>query len=46
MQCATCEAFLESVAERCEGVIDAEASYVTETIRLDYDPNRSPKSEL
>ena len=37
MHCATCEAFLESIAEDCAGVTDAAASYVTETIRVEYD---------
>ncbi|QLG49379.1 heavy metal translocating P-type ATPase [Natrinema halophilum] len=40
MHSATCEAFLESVAEGCDGVTEAEASYVTETIRVDHDPDR------
>jgi heavy metal translocating P-type ATPase len=38
MHGATCEAFLESIAGDCEGVTDAAASYVTETIRIEYDP--------
>ncbi|WP_222916745.1 cation-translocating P-type ATPase [Natrinema sp. SYSU A 869] len=40
MHSATCEAFLEAVAEGRDGVDDAEASYVTETIRVDHDPDR------
>ena len=40
MHCATCEGFLESVAKDCEGVVDAAASYVTETVRITYDPDR------
>ncbi|WP_254531742.1 heavy metal translocating P-type ATPase [Natrinema gelatinilyticum] len=40
MHSATCEAFLESVAEDRDGVVEAEASYVTETIRVDHDPDR------
>ncbi|WP_263623816.1 heavy metal translocating P-type ATPase [Saliphagus infecundisoli] len=40
MHCATCEAFLESIADDCTGVTDAAASYVTETIRVEYDPTR------
>jgi heavy metal translocating P-type ATPase len=39
MHSATCEAYLETVAEHTEGVVAAEASYVTESIRLDYDPD-------
>ena len=46
MHCATCEAFLESVAEGCEGVSDAEASYVTETIRVEYNPDQISKRKL
>ena len=34
----TCEDFLESVAKRTVGVTDAAANYVTETVRIDYDP--------
>ncbi|WP_232833738.1 cation-translocating P-type ATPase [Saliphagus sp. LR7] len=46
MHSATCEAFLESVAEGCEGVVDAEASYVTETMRVTHDPDRVSDAEL
>ncbi|MEF8977604.1 MAG: cation-translocating P-type ATPase [Haloarculaceae archaeon] len=46
MHSATCEAFLEAVATRQEGVAAAEASYVTETVRVDYDPARIGESEL
>jgi heavy metal translocating P-type ATPase len=46
MYSATCESFLESVASGHDGVIDAEASYVTETIRVDYDADQVSKSEL
>lgn len=38
MYSATCEAYLESLAEKQPGVTTAEASYVTETIRVDHDP--------
>jgi len=38
MHCSTCEVFLESVARDHEGVVDAEASYAAETIKLVYDP--------
>jgi Cu2+-exporting ATPase len=38
MHCTTCEAFLESVAGRTDGIEGAEASYVTDTVRVDYDP--------
>jgi heavy metal translocating P-type ATPase len=46
MYSATCESFLEAVASGHDGVIDAEASYVTETIRVDYDSDQVSKSEL
>ncbi len=37
MHSATCEAYLESVATGVDGVISAEASYVTESIRIEYE---------
>ncbi|SER21254.1 heavy metal translocating P-type ATPase [Natrinema salaciae] len=40
MHSATCETFLETVAADRDGVTEAEASYVTETIRVDHDPDR------
>ncbi len=46
MHSATCEAFLEGVAERQAGVADAEASYVTETIRIDHEPAETPVEDL
>mgnify|MGYP002763746380 CR=1 FL=1 len=46
MYSATCEAYLESVAESQAGVAAAEASYVTETIRIDYDPETVSKDAL
>ena len=46
MHCATCEAFLESIAKDCEGVVDAAASYVTETVRITYDPDHISKETL
>ncbi|MFC5279745.1 heavy metal translocating P-type ATPase [Halorubrum rubrum] len=38
MHCATCEAFIETVATDTEGVSAASASYVTDTVRIDHDP--------
>lgn len=38
MYCATCEAFIESVGSTVDGVSDVEASYITETARISYDP--------
>ena len=46
MYSATCEAFLESVAEKRDGVVAAAASYITETVRIDYDPDVVPPSAL
>jgi len=46
MYSATCEAYLESLAETQSGVISAEASYVTETIRIDHDPATVSKDTL
>ncbi|GAB3694983.1 heavy metal translocating P-type ATPase [Halorubrum pallidum] len=39
MHCATCESFLEMTAGDQPGVAAAEASYATDTIRVDYDPD-------
>lgn len=46
MHCTTCEAFIESVAEETEGVDDAAASYVTEVVRVDYDPDQLTEDDL
>jgi Cu2+-exporting ATPase len=46
MYCTTCEAFLESVAGKTEGVDGADASYVTETLRVDYDPGTVAETDL
>ena len=46
MYCTTCEAFLESVGETADGVDGAEASYVTETLRVDYDPETIDEETL
>lgn len=46
MHTATCEAFLERRAENREGVIDAEASYITETVRVTFAPTRITESEI
>ncbi|MFW5934812.1 MAG: HAD-IC family P-type ATPase, partial [Halolamina sp.] len=37
MHSATCEAYLEAVARGVDGVADADASYVTESVRVDCD---------
>jgi heavy metal translocating P-type ATPase len=46
MYSATCETFLESVAKNHNGVRSAEASYITETVRIDHDPSTISESEL
>ncbi|MFT4923589.1 MAG: Cu2+-exporting ATPase [Haloarculaceae archaeon] len=46
MHCPTCEAFLETVGEDTPGVDRATASYVTETVRVDYDPARLTEDDL
>ena len=38
MHSTTCESFLEAVATGVDGVTGAEASYVTESVRVRYDP--------
>ncbi|ELY61482.1 heavy metal translocating P-type ATPase [Natronococcus amylolyticus DSM 10524] len=46
MYSALCEAYLESIAEKREGVLEASASYVSETVRVDYDPALTSADEL
>lgn len=46
MYCATCEAFIESVALELDGVRSVSVSYVTETVRIDHDPERTSAEEL
>ncbi|WP_144798098.1 heavy metal translocating P-type ATPase [Halorubrum depositum] len=46
MHCATCESFLELTAGEQDGVAAAEASYATDTIRVDYDPDAVSADEL
>ncbi|EMA66587.1 ATPase P [Halorubrum aidingense JCM 13560] len=46
MHCATCESFLELTAGKQDGVAAAEASYATDTIRVDYDPETVDAAEL
>ena len=46
MHCATCESFLELTAGEREGVAAAEASYATDTVRVDYDPDIVSADEL
>lgn len=46
MHCATCEAFIESAATTIDGVSDASSSYVTDTVRIDHDPDRVSEDDL
>ncbi|MFC5277606.1 heavy metal translocating P-type ATPase [Halorubrum rubrum] len=46
MHCATCESFLEMTAAERDGVAAAEASYATDTIRVEYDPDRVTAADL
>ncbi|AGB38609.1 heavy metal translocating P-type ATPase [Natronococcus occultus] len=46
MHCATCEAFIESAALRTEGVSNADSSYVTDTVRIDHDPDAVSQPDL
>ncbi|MFB6104490.1 MAG: heavy metal translocating P-type ATPase [Halobacteriaceae archaeon] len=38
MHCATCEAFLEDQATEIDGVVDAEATYAAELVRVTHEP--------
>ncbi|WP_209438499.1 cation-translocating P-type ATPase, partial [Natronococcus sp. JC468] len=46
MHCATCEAFIESAALRTDGVSAADSSYVTDTVRIDHDPDAVSQADL
>ncbi|ELZ36480.1 heavy metal translocating P-type ATPase [Halorubrum tebenquichense] len=46
MHCATCEAFIETVATDADGVSAASASYVTDTVRVDHDPDAVTVADL
>ena len=46
MHCATCETFLETVSESESGVVDATASYATDTMRIRYDPESVDEEDL
>ncbi|TYL38447.1 heavy metal translocating P-type ATPase [Natronococcus pandeyae] len=46
MHSALCESYLEQVADAHDGVLDATASYVTETVRVEYDPDHTSTAEL
>jgi Cu2+-exporting ATPase len=46
MHCTACEAFLETLAEREDGVYRAEASYASEMIRMRYDAAQTRTEDL
>lgn len=46
MYSSTCEAYLEHIADTQSGVVAAEASYVTETIRVDHDADTVSADDL
>ncbi|WP_440763547.1 heavy metal translocating P-type ATPase [Natronorubrum sp. DTA7] len=46
MHSTLCEFYLESIAEGCDGVANAAASYVTETVQVDHDPERVSAADL
>jgi Cu2+-exporting ATPase len=46
MHCKTCELFIESIATDIEGVYDAESSYATDMVRVQYDPKKLSEDEL
>jgi heavy metal translocating P-type ATPase len=46
MHCATCEAFLETQACKVAGVSEASASYVSESVRVTYDPAETDREEV
>lgn len=39
MYCSSCERFIQAVGESTDGVSRTQASYVTETVRVDHDPD-------
>ncbi|AGB17697.1 heavy metal translocating P-type ATPase [Halovivax ruber XH-70] len=41
MHCSTCEVFIEGTGAEADGVADVAASYVSETVRVDYDPDET-----
>ncbi|WP_436345862.1 heavy metal translocating P-type ATPase [Natronorubrum sp. FCH18a] len=46
MHSTLCESYLESIAAGHDGVADAAASYVTETVQVDHDPERVSAAAL
>ena len=46
MHCVTCERHIELVAGKSEAVSGVEASYVSDTVRIDHDPAEVTEDEL
>ncbi len=46
MHCVTCESFIEAAATTTGGVSGAAASYVTDTVRIDHDPDEVSRRQL
>ncbi|WP_435319694.1 heavy metal translocating P-type ATPase [Haloarchaeobius sp. TZWSO28] len=46
MHCATCEAFLEGSGRQEAGVVDVDASYASELVRVRYDPRKRSEASL
>lgn len=46
MHCSTCERFLELTASRMDGVHTANASYASDAIRVEYDPDRTDSNTV
>lgn len=46
MHSVSCERYLESLTADAEGVVDAEASYVTQTIQVEHDPEKLSQDDL
>jgi Cu2+-exporting ATPase len=46
MHCSTCEAFLETIATVQDGIQQASASYATDLIRVEYDPDEIEETDI
>lgn len=46
MHCKTCELFIDKIAANIKGVYDAQSSYATEMVRIQYDPEKLSEDGL
>jgi Cu2+-exporting ATPase len=46
MHCSTCESFIETLADRQEGIYKSEASYASEMVKIYYDYDKYEPDEL